>query len=112
MQKDTRQDFKRGPTPVLRNEQFHSLCRQPPLQTAMLGVAKMGKPTFWPLLPSEGPAAGLVLGLDAEFVAFSPPSKALRGCALPLIPSHQEELGTLLSAGRYRSMGREIEFSP
>ncbi len=40
---------------------------------------RLHKATFSPLLPSELPQPGTLFALDAEFVAFSPPDKALRG---------------------------------
>ena len=86
MQQETRQDFQAVPVPVLTHEAFHQLCRAPPLQVSLLGLSRLAGPSFWPLAPEEGPQEGLLLGLDAEFVAFSPPTKAFRGCApLPAI---------------------------
>lgn len=82
IQGDTRQDFKVMPREVLASkgpQSFFALCRQPPLQASLVGLHRLGKPTFWPLNAEEGPRPGLILGLDAEFVAFSPPRKALRG---------------------------------
>ncbi len=78
----SRQEFKVVPRPVLMAEghqAFHSLCRQPPLQASLVGLSRLRKPTFLPLAQEEGPQPGLILGLDAEFVAFSPAIKALRG---------------------------------
>ena len=83
MQEETRQDFQAVPVPVLTHEAFHQLCRAPPLQVSLLGLSRLGGPSFWPLAPEEGPWEGLLLGLDAEFVSFSPPTKAFRGCAPP-----------------------------
>lgn len=82
LQWGSRQDFKVVPRPVLMAEghnAFYTLCRQPPLQASMVGLHRLNKPTFIPLSQDEGPRPGLILGLDAEFIAFSPPSKALRG---------------------------------
>ena len=82
MHKDTRQEFKVTPRDVLKSkggQNFHALCRQAPLQASLVGLHRLGKPAFWPLTVDEGPRKGLLLGLDAEFVAFSPPRKALRG---------------------------------
>ena len=41
---------------------------------------RLHKPAFTPLLPSELPQPGSLFALDAEFVAFSPPEKALQRC--------------------------------
>lgn len=82
LQWGSRQDFKVVPRPMLMAEghqAFHALCRQPPLQATLVGLHRLNKPSFTPLSQDEGPHPGLILGLDAEFVAFSPPSKALRG---------------------------------
>ena len=82
LQWGSRQDFKVVPKPVLMAEghqAFHALCRQPPLQAPLVGLHCLKTPTFTPLSQEEGPQPGLILGLDAEFVAFCPPSKALRG---------------------------------
>ena len=82
LQWGSRQEFKVVPRPVPMAEghlAFHALCRQPPLQASLVGLHRLSKPTFTPLSQEEGPQPGLILGLDAEFVAFSPPSKALRG---------------------------------
>lgn len=45
---------------------------------------RLHKPTFTPLLAGELPQPGSLFALDAEFVAYSPPEKALLrwGCAL------------------------------
>jgi hypothetical protein len=39
---------------------------------------RLHRPTFTPLGPAELPHPGLLLALDAEFVAYSPPDKRLR----------------------------------
>lgn len=41
---------------------------------------RLHKPTFAPLLPTELPQPGALFALDAEFVAYSPPEKALLRC--------------------------------
>lgn len=38
---------------------------------------RLHKPTFAPLHPGELPQPGALFALDAEFVAYSPPEKAL-----------------------------------
>jgi len=38
---------------------------------------RLHKPTFVPLGPHELPQPGSLFALDAEFVAYSPPEKAL-----------------------------------
>jgi hypothetical protein len=37
------------------------------------------KQTFVPFGPDERPGPGMLFGLDAEFVALSPPDKVVRG---------------------------------
>jgi hypothetical protein len=39
---------------------------------------RLHKPTFAPMLPNELPQPGTLFALDAEFVAYSPPEKALQ----------------------------------
>ena len=60
-----------------------SLC--PPLpapaRPAQGPKVRLHKPTFAPLLPEELPQPGSLFALDAEFVAYSPPEKALLRCA-------------------------------
>jgi hypothetical protein len=52
---------------------------------------RLHKPTFAPLLPNELPQPGTLFALDAEFVAYSPPEKALQrqvagqGCWLHVV---------------------------
>ena len=64
-----------SPAPVLTLEQFFELCRGPPLQGSSL---RRRMPTFEPLGPDEAPHAGMLLGIDAEFVALSHPQKVLK----------------------------------
>ena len=64
-----------SPVPVLTPDQFFDLCRGPPLQGSSL---RRRVPTFEPLGPDEAPHAGMLLGIDAEFVALSHPQKVLR----------------------------------
>lgn len=40
---------------------------------------KLKKPTFKPLGPYEAPKAGMLLAIDTEFVAHSPPDKVFKG---------------------------------
>lgn len=73
------------PVPVLSPEGFLALCRMPPLQGPKV---RLHKPTFAPPLPSELPQPGSLYALDAEFVAYSPPEKALlRGVEVEVRPS-------------------------
>ncbi|KAL4430743.1 hypothetical protein ABPG75_005999 [Micractinium tetrahymenae] len=73
------------PVPVLTPEGFLALCRMPPLQGPKV---RLHKPTFAPLLASELPQPGSLFALDAEFVAYSPPEKALlRGVEVEVRPS-------------------------
>lgn len=44
---------------------------------------RLHKPTFAPLLAIELPQPGSLFALDAEFVAYSPPEKALLRWVLP-----------------------------
>lgn len=64
-----------SPVPVLTLDQFFELCRGPPLQGPSL---RRRMPTFEPLGPDEAPHAGMLLGIDAEFVALSHPQKTIR----------------------------------
>ena len=79
-EKDKRQDFQATPAPVLSRQSFLELCKAPPLQKGLIGVSRLASPSYSPLTEEEAPRAGTLLGLDAEFVAFSPPTKSLQGC--------------------------------
>ncbi|KAL4432378.1 hypothetical protein ABPG77_001677 [Micractinium sp. CCAP 211/92] len=71
--------------PVLSPEGFVALCRMPPLQGPKV---RLHKPTFVPLSGAELPQPGSLFALDAEFVAYSPPEKALlRGVEVEARPS-------------------------
>ncbi len=67
-----------APAPVLSWPAFRALCAAPPLQAP---GAPLLPATFAPLGRDEPPGPGTLLGLDAEFVAHSPPDTALRGRA-------------------------------
>ena len=56
---------------------FQALCEEAPLQ----GPTARVSPRIRPLTATEAPAAGTLLGLDAEFVALSQPDQRLVGCA-------------------------------
>ncbi|KAK9796711.1 hypothetical protein WJX73_008700 [Symbiochloris irregularis] len=64
------------PAPVLTPQQFQRLSNAAPLQGLKAG---MEKPTFQPLAGHEMPVRGMLLALDAEFVALSMPSKTQGG---------------------------------
>lgn len=63
-------------TPVLTAESFLALCRSPPVQSP---TVRLKPATFKPLEQEELPHPGMLLGIDAEFVALSPPDKAVKG---------------------------------
>ncbi len=64
-----------APAPVLSWPAFRALC------AAQAPGAPLLPATFAPLGRDEPPGPGTLLGLDAEFVAHSPPDTALRGRA-------------------------------
>ncbi|BDA40432.1 probable PAN2-PAN3 deadenylation complex catalytic subunit pan2 [Coccomyxa sp. Obi] len=63
--------------PVLSFEAFRQLCNAPPLQ--FQGASRLKPPTFQALGPDEEVRPGMLLGIDTEFVAHSPPDKVMRG---------------------------------
>ncbi|CAL8467279.1 g6816 [Coccomyxa elongata] len=63
--------------PVLSFEAFRQLCNAPPLQ--FQGASRLRAPTFEALGPDEEVRPGMLLGIDTEFVAHSPPDKVMRG---------------------------------
>lgn len=66
------------PAAALTSSQFRELCREAPIQGT---ASRLAPPTFLPLTEAEEPCPGLLLGLDAEFVALSLPDSRLSGCA-------------------------------
>ena len=66
----------RPPRPVLTPAAFQALCCAPPVQP---NRARLHRPSFVPLSALEAPHPGMLLGLDAEFVAYSPPEKVRLG---------------------------------
>jgi PAB-dependent poly(A)-specific ribonuclease subunit 2 len=91
------------PRPVLAPEGFLALCRMPPLQGPKV---RLHKPTFAPLLPTELPQPGALFALDAEFVAYSPPEKALlRGVEVEVRPSRLGLARVSLLRGQGASKG-------
>ena len=59
---------------------FRALCEEAPLQGA---AGRPPRPSFRPLTVAEEPRTGMLLGLDAEFVALSQPEIQVIGCAPP-----------------------------
>ncbi len=51
-----------------------------PAPTLQGPKVRLQRPSFTPLAPSELPQPGSLFALDAEFVAFLPPEKALQRC--------------------------------
>ena len=70
------QDMLAQPQAALSNAEFLRLCQEPPLQGP---AAKLAPRSFVPLSDEEAPRPGMLLGLDAEFVALSQPEKRLVG---------------------------------
>ena len=66
------------PSPVLTTESFQALCSGPPVQGPSV---KRHARNFEPLSPEERKGAGLLLGIDAEFVAHAPAEKVMQGSA-------------------------------
>ena len=64
------------PAAALSSAQFRELCREAPIQARAPRPAHL---SFVPLSEAEGPRPGLLLGLDAEFVALSQPAARLGG---------------------------------
>ncbi|KAL0054988.1 hypothetical protein WJX82_005488 [Trebouxia sp. C0006] len=64
------------PSPVLTTESFQALCSGPPVQGPSV---KRHARNFEPLSPEELRAPGLLLGIDAEFVAHAPAEKVMQG---------------------------------
>lgn len=64
------------PSPVLTIESFQALCLGPPVQGPSL---KRHACNFEPLSPEELKEPGLLLGIDAEFVAHAPAEKVIQG---------------------------------
>ena len=69
--------------PVLSREQFEQLCLE---GSSPATGSRVHQATFVPLAEDEAPRAGMLLGLDAEFVALSQPDRRIIECAklLPL----------------------------
>lgn len=66
------------PSPVLTTESFQALCSGPPVQGPSV---KRHARNFEPLSPEELKGPGLLLGIDAEFVAHAPAEKVMQGSA-------------------------------
>ena len=78
--------------PVLTPEQYAQLCSPADVLSPQKGSPQRGPaqaaPSFVPLGPDEPPGPGMLLGLDAEFVAVSLPDVPVQGCVgLRLRPS-------------------------
>lgn len=73
------------PQPVLGPGDLQKLVSQPlsaasrHLHTNPNRPMRPLAPTFIPFGPNERPGPGMLFGLDAEFVALSPPDKIVRG---------------------------------
>ena len=68
--------------PVLSRDQFAELCLE---GSSPATGSRVQQATFVPLAEAEAPKAGMLLGLDAEFVALSQPDRRIIGCALTLV---------------------------
>jgi len=66
-----------APRPVLSRDQFQQLCLE---GSSPATGSRVQQPTFVPLSDDEAPQAGMLLGLDAEFVALSQPDRRIIGC--------------------------------
>ena len=64
--------------PVLTATEFYEMCLE---GSSPATGARTPQATFVPLAKDEAPAPGMLLGLDAEFVALSQPDRRLIGCA-------------------------------
>ncbi len=62
---------------MLTESQFRELCLE---GSSPATGSRMPQATFVPLTEDEAPAPGMLLGLDAEFVALSQPDRRLIGC--------------------------------
>lgn len=65
-----------APSPVLTPEAFYALCSGPPVQGPSV---KQHPRSFQSLTPEEQPRPGMLLGIDAEFVAHWPAQKVMQG---------------------------------
>ena len=83
------------PRPVLAREEFQQLCLE---GSCPATGSRVQQPTFIPLAEDEAPRAGLLLGLDAEFVALSQPDRRIIGrgiislCMLLVMPNSTESI--------------------
>lgn len=69
---DTLAPLTPPPAAVLTPDAFAALCAAPPLQGSM--ASGLLPRTFKPLdMAKEAPSKGMIVALDAEFVALSPP---------------------------------------
>ena len=66
------------PAPVLTAEQFRQLC-QPRQAPSPEPQGPAAAPSFVPLALDEPPGPGMLVGLDAEFVAVSLPDVPVHG---------------------------------
>ena len=64
------------PSSVLTPEAFQALCTGPPVQGPSV---KQHPRSFHPLTATEPPSPGMLLGIDAEFVAHWPAQKVMQG---------------------------------
>ena len=73
------------PRPVLTAAEFCELCLE---GSSPATGSRTPQATFVPLADDEAPQTGMLLGLDAEFVALSQPDRRLIGCVgLLLVPA-------------------------
>lgn len=68
-----------APAPVLTAEQFTQLCKPAQAPRHPQPSPDTLTPSFVPLAPDEPPGPGMLLGLDAEFVAVSLPDVPVHG---------------------------------
>ena len=64
------------PSPVLTADSFQALCSGPPIQGPSV---RQHARNFEPLSAEELKGSGLLLGIDAEFVAHAPAEKVMQG---------------------------------
>ena len=81
------------PSPVLTTESFQALCSGPPVQGPSV---KRHARNFEPLSPEELKGPGLLLGIDAEFVAHAPAEKVMQGSAPAPASLHACQLPMML----------------
>ena len=70
------EQLQAAPRPVLSTDEFQQLCLE---GSSPATGSRVQQPTFFPLAEDEAPTAGMLLGLDAEFVALSQPDRRIIG---------------------------------